>query len=277
VKKLISALVLSLAAFTTVVVAQPTVKEIYQTAQTDKQQALNMINDVIRSRPNSARAYYIQSELLLQMGKKSEAKASFLKSQQLDPALSFAKPESVARLENALGIKKPLAWQTDTNRYILYGCGILLVILIAVMLLRRKQPKYPNYMESYNLQNRPITPYQSGQTATSPMTPTGASGAPTTAAAPAAGGSNLMGSLAQGAVMGVGVAAGATLANHLLNGNKASAAPAESATAAPAVPSYTPDSNFGMTDTGSDWGSGSSGDSGGDWGGDSSSGDSGDW
>lgn len=256
-KKLISALVLSLAAFTTVVVAQPTVKEIYQTAQTDKQQALNMINEVIRSRPNSARAYYIQSELLLQMGKKSEAVASFLKSQQLDPALSFAKPASVTRLENALGIKKPLVWQTDTNRYILYGCGILLVIIIAVMLLRRKQPKHPNYMESYNLQNHPITPYQSSQTATPPVTPTGvnANGTSTTAAAQAGGGSNLMGSLAQGAVMGAGVAAGATLVNHLLNGNKAAATPTHPPVdSSSAASGYVPDSDFGIGDTGGDWG-----------------------
>ena len=255
-KKLISALVLSLAAFTTVVVAQPTVKEIYQTAQTDKQQALNMINEVIRSRPNSARAYYIQSELLLQMGKKSEAKASFLKSQQLDPALSFAKPTSVARLENALGIKKPLAWQTDTNRYILYGCGILLVIIIAVMLLRRKKQNIPNYMESYNLQNRPITPYQSSQNVASPGTAAAGVSAPSAPpVTPAAGGSNLMGSLAQGAVMGAGVAAGATLVNHLLNGNKAAATPTQTPVDNSSASSgYVSDSDFGMGDSGGDWG-----------------------
>jgi hypothetical protein len=67
--------------------------------------------------------------------------------------------------------------------------------------------------------------------------------------------------------MGVGVAAGATLANHLLNGNKASAAPAEPTAAAAPTPSYVPDSNFGFSDSGGDWGGdgGGSGDSGGDW------------
>jgi hypothetical protein len=77
----------------------------------------------------------------------------------------------------------------------------------------------------------------------------------------------MMGSLAQGAAMGVGVAAGATLANHLLNGNKASASPAEPTAAAAPAPSYTPDSDFGFSDSGGDWGgdSGGSDDSGGEW------------
>ena len=253
-KKLISVLVLSLSMFTaTVVVAQPTVKEIYQTAQTDKQQALTMINEVIRSHPNSARAYYIQSELLLQSGKKSEARASFLKSQQLDPNFTYAKPESVTRLRDALGIKKSNSTGLSVNndQLILWGCGIMLVILIAIMFMRRKKPPVPDYVSSYNLQPRPITPFNQNP-ATQP--------AAGQSAAPAAGGSGLMGSLAQGAAMGVGVAAGATLANHLLNGNKSSAAPVDSA---PSVPTYIPDSNFGMRDSGSDWGDSSS-DSGGD-------------
>ena len=251
-KKLISALVLSLAAFTTVVVAQPTVKEIYQTAQTDKQQALSMINEVIRSHPNSARAYYIQSELLLQNGKKVEARSAFVRAQQLDPNLSFAKPESVERLRTALGIKpKGALSDINTDQLILWGCGILLVILIAIMFMRRKKPPVPDYVSSYNLQPRPITPFNQN----SATQPAGAQ--PTQQATPAAGGSGIMGSLAQGAAMGVGVAAGATLANHLLNGNKSSAAPVESA---PSVPTYTPDSDFGVMDSGSDWGGGGSDD-----------------
>lgn len=251
-KKLISALVVSLAMFTTVVVAQPTVKEIYQTAQTDKQRALGMINEVIRLHPNSARAYYIQSELLLQSGKKAEARASFVKSQQLDPSLSFAKPESVTRLRTALGIKQSnsTGLGVNTDQLILWGCGILLVILIAIMFMRRKKPPVPDYVSSYNLQPRPITPFNQN-TATQP-----AAGQPPQTA-PAAGGGSLMGSLAQGAAMGVGVAAGATLANHLLNGNKSSASPVDSA---PSVPSYTPDSDFGVMDSGSDWGGGGSDD-----------------
>jgi hypothetical protein len=264
VKKLISALVLSLAAFTTVVVAQPTVKEIYQTAQTDKQQALSMINEVIRSHPNSARAYYIQSELLLQSGKKAEARASFVKSQQLDPNLSFAKPESVTRLRDALGIKKPnsTGLNIDNDRLILWGCGILLVVLIAIMFMRRKKEEVPDYVRSYNLQPRPITPFNQNPAASS-TAPGAAQPQPVAQAAPAAGG-GMMGSLAQGAAIGVGVAAGATLANHLLNGNKASAAPAETSAPQPSyVPTYTPDQDFGVQDSGGDWGG--SDDSGGEW------------
>jgi hypothetical protein len=265
-KKLIQALVLSFAVLSaTGVVAQPTVKEIYQTAQTDKQQALSMINEVIRSHPNSARAYYIQSELLLQSGKKAEARASFVKSQQLDPNLSFAKPESVTRLRDALGIKKPnsTGLNIDNDRLILWGCGILLVVLIAIMFMRRKKEEVPDYVRSYNLQPRPITPFNQNPAASS-SAPGSAQPQPVAQAAPAAGG-GMMGSLAQGAAIGVGVAAGATLANHLLNGNKASAAPSEAP--APYVPTYAPDQDFGVQDSGSDWGGDSGGfdDSGDNW------------
>ena len=266
-KKLIQALVLSLAVLSAyVAAAEPTVKEIYQTAQTDRAQALNMINEVIKNRPNSARAYYIQSELLLQSGKKVEAKAAFLKSQSLDPALSFARPESVERLRTALGIKKSSnALGIDTDSMILWACGGLFVLLLVMFMVRRR-PSQPEYSPSYNLQNRPITPYQAAtNTASVPNQPTGAPQAATPAPqAPA--GNGLMGSLAQGAVMGVGVAAGATLANHLLNGNKASAAPAEPTAAAAQAPSYTPDSNFGFSDSGGDWGDDSGGsDDSSDW------------
>jgi tetratricopeptide (TPR) repeat protein len=141
-KKLIWALVLSFAVLSaTGVVAEPTVKEIYQTAQVDKQQALTMVNEVIKNRPNSARAHFIQSELLLQLGKRSEAKNAFLKAQSLDPALSFVKPESVDRLRSALGIKKPqTGLSVDTDKLIMWLCALLLVILIGVLVFKRKKP-----------------------------------------------------------------------------------------------------------------------------------------
>jgi hypothetical protein len=225
---------------------------------------------VIKNRPNSARAHYIQSELLLQSGKKVEAKAAFLKSQSLDPAMSFARPESVERLRTALGIKKSGNVFMDTDSMILWACGGLLVLLLLMFMFRRK-PSTPEYSPSYNLQNRPITPYTSNanvapaetaQTQTTAATPGNAQTAGT-AQAPARSG--MMGSLAQGAAMGVGVAAGATLVNHLLNGNKANAAPAETSPAQ--VPAYTSDQDFGVRDSGGDWGGDSGGydDSGDNW------------
>jgi uncharacterized protein len=249
-KKLMQALVLSLAVLSAnIVLAEPTVQDIYKTAQVDKQQALTMVNEVIKLRPNSARAHYVQSDLLLQLGKKAEAKTAFLKSQSLDPSMSFAKPESVERLRTALGVKKTDTLKFDTDKAMLWGGGILLALLIAIMLFKRKKPAQ-QYPDAFNSHYRPVTP--------TPPAPAGAA-----ASAPASSGSGLMGSLATGAAMGVGVAAGATLANHLLNGNKATAAPVEHQPSY--TPSYAPEQNFGMSDSSSDWG------------GDSSSSDSSDW
>ena len=254
-KKLMQALVLSLAVLSAnIVLAEPTVQDIYKTAQVDKQQALTMVNEVIKLRPNSARAHYVQSDLLLQLGKKAEAKTAFLKSQSLDSSMSFAKPESVERLRTALGVKKTDTLKFDTDKAMLWGGGILLALLIAIMLFRRKKP-VQQYPDAFNSQYRPVTP--------TPPAPAGAAASAPAAAAPASSGSGLMGSLATGAAMGVGVAAGATLANHLLNGNKATAAPVEHQPSY--TPSYAPEQNFGMSDSSSDWG------------GDSSSSDSSDW
>jgi hypothetical protein len=249
-KKLMQALVLSLAVLSVnIVLAEPTVQDIYKTAQVDKQQALTMVNEVIKLRPNSARAHYVQSELLLQLGKKSEAKAAFLKSQSLDSSLSFAKPESVERLRTALGVKETDTLKFDTDKAILWGGGFLLVLLIAFMLFKRRKPAQ-QYPDAFNASyNRPVPPF-------TPPPPAGAAVAPA-AAAPASSGSGLMGSLATGAAMGVGVAAGATLANHLLNGNKATAAPVEQQPSD--TPSYTPDQNFGVSDSSSGWGGDSDG------------------
>lgn len=260
-KKLISMLLLSVSVFTaTAVMAEPTVKEIYQTAQVDRQQALAMIDEVIKNRPNSARAHYIRSELLLQLGRRPEAKSAFQRAESLDPGLSFAKPESVERLRSALGVKKSwTGFGSDADRIILWACGGLLVLLLVIFMFKRR-PATPEYSQSYNLQNRPITPY----TSTANTTPANNPGTTTTQAPATSSGSGLMGSLAQGAALGVGVAAGATLANHLLNGNRASAAPIEAPPAQ--IPEYTPDQNFGISDSGSDWG-GDSGNSDGssDW------------
>ena len=246
------------------VLAEPTVKEIYQTSQTDRAAALNMINAVIKNRPNSARAHFIKAELLLSMNKKAEAKESFFVAEKLDPTFAYARPETVTKLRTALGVKSKPDLFDNTSMFIVGGIIVGGVIIIW-LIVRRRETEYPRYLPSGGL-NKPITPYNQvpplSENNSVPPSATGVAGATGTAAAPSRG-SGIMGGLATGAAMGAGAVAGAALVNHMMNGNKASAAPAEPTAAAPEpAPSYVPDSDFGFSDSGSDWG----GDSGGDGG-----------
>lgn len=254
-KNIIQILVLSLSVlFYNTVMAEPTVKEIFQTIQTDKNQALKMVDEVIKNHPNSSKAYFIKTEILLAMGKKDLAKESFIKSEKLDPTFGYAKPESVTRVRNALGIK-PKSESISNENILIIGGIVLAGILIIWMIVRRREPPVPTYMP--NNYNRPITPFHPAPVNTNATV--GGTGGTTNGS-----GSGIMGNLATGAAIGAGAVAGAALANHLINGNNSGSSSYRSEDTSSS--SYTPDSDFGVSDSGS-WDSGDS----------SSSSDSSDW
>jgi hypothetical protein len=229
-KKIIQTLILSMTLFFGhVVLADPTVKEIFQTSQTNKEQALSMIDDIIKKHPNSSKAYFVKTELLLSMGKNWLAKETFLKAETLDPKFSYAKPESVTRVRNALGIKPKS--ESISNQNIIIFCGIVICgILIIWLIVRKRESQPPSYMP--NNTNRPITPFH--------PSPSNTTSAPVQSGSTTSG-SGIMGSLATGAAVGVGAVAGAALANHLINGNNSSQ-PTKNVT-----PEYTPSSDFGVS------------------------------
>lgn len=261
-QKFIQSLVIVVALITgSVALAEPTVQDIYRTSQTDRAAALNMINEVIKKHPNSSRAYFVKTEILLSMNKKSQAKESFLMAEKLDPKFAYAKSETVARVKTAVGIQSANSFFDKENIFLVGGI-LIAGILVIWLIVRRKTPTYPNYMP--NSYNRPITPYN-------PYTAGAQPGQAQPTAQPQSSGpsgSGIMGSLATGAAMGAGAVAGATLVNHLLKGNEGSSGTAKDTSAPQYVPTYTPDDNFGVDSAGS-WDSGDSGsdnsDSGSDW------------
>ena len=54
-------------------------------------QAETMLNEVVREKPNSARAHYELGEVLARLGRNPEARQALLEAQRLDPALKFAR------------------------------------------------------------------------------------------------------------------------------------------------------------------------------------------
>lgn len=227
--------------FCNVIMAEPTVKEIFQIAQTNKEQALKMIDQVIEARPKSAKAYFVKTELLLSMKRVSEARDAYYRADKLDSTFGYVDSSTLTKVRNALGIKQKS--ETISNQNIIIVCGIVICgIVIIWLIVRKRESQPPSYMP--NNMNRPITPFH--------PSPSNTTSAPVQSGS-ATSGSGIMGSLATGAAVGVGAVAGAALANHLINGNNSSASTKN------VTPEYTPSSDFGVSSD--SWDSGSSSDS----------------
>jgi hypothetical protein len=84
--------------------ADPTMREVYATAragQVDK--AIEMMGVVLKDHPQSAKAHYVQAELLAKQKRLSEARAELATAERLDPALKGIQPQSVSALKGQLG------------------------------------------------------------------------------------------------------------------------------------------------------------------------------
>lgn len=83
--------------------ADPTIDQIYQAArsgQVDKAQ--EMMRQVLRDHPSSAKAHYVEADLLAQQGQYAKARDELTLADQLEPGLPFVKPEEVTRLRSRL-------------------------------------------------------------------------------------------------------------------------------------------------------------------------------
>ena len=98
--------------------AEPTIKQIYDTAQSGKvEQAQTMVQQVLIAHPNSAKAYFVQAELFARQGDASRGRESLVKADKLAPGLPFAKPEAVQALRTQLASKPvPSASRESGNR-----------------------------------------------------------------------------------------------------------------------------------------------------------------
>jgi hypothetical protein len=198
----------------------PSVHQIYQAAESGHiDQAQQMMNQVLRDHPNSAKAHYVQSELYAREGKFELARSELKRAEEIAPGLPNENPQSVQALKSELsgggarvsgerpfGVA-PAAPQTHFP----WGTVLILVLVVGVfwMLFRRRNTyvQYPN----------PGAPgaapggYGPGYGGPGP----GYGGAP-----PMGGGigSSVAGGLAGGLAAGAGIVAGEELAHHFLDG-----------------------------------------------------------
>ena len=270
---------------------EPSMHEIYQAAQEGRFiEAQSMMDQVLKAHPNSAKAHYVQAELLAKQGMVSRADTELRTAERLEPGLAFAKPDAISKLRaiiaaprastnvrnNAQPSQSELARQPVAEKGISWGLvagglGLIAFIVFATRFMRQRSaaamsaPAYAGSGNSFGA-NPAMQPQPYGGP---PMggPPMGGPGM-----APAAGGmgSGIMGGLATGAALGAGMVAGQALMHRFTDGDRGnSTAPAQSGNnwnPEPA-PNDMGGNDFGIADSSSwdDGGSGGGGGGGDDW------------
>ena len=270
---------------------EPTLHQIYEAANSGKlAQAQDMMSQVLRDHPNSAKAHFVEAELLVQEGRVARAQEEFDTAQRLSPGLAFAKPEAVQTLQRRLSsarsqgagslpavanisqasrgepqVAAPIPWGM-----LLIGAGLIGALIVFVRSMRSRQEM---------LRGANAVPYAGGSGMSPHMFGSGA--AP---AGPAMGanmgaamnmpqasggiGSGIMGGLATGAALGAGMVAGEALMHHFTDGSRAEGhgGGGHDLASAPipdpwsSTPDGVGDADFGVSDSGSWDDSGGGGD-----------------
>lgn len=243
--------------------SDPTMQQIYDEAKAGHvEQAQQMINQVLRDHPRSAKAHYVAAELAAKEGKMSSARGELSQAEQLDPGLPFAKPQAVQALKSEIGLNSAGGGAglitAPTQHSIPWGAALLLFAIIALvwMLFRRR---------SSAVVQTPGGAYPGGMPVAG-ATP-GPYGGPGVYGAPPAGGigSGIAGGLASGLAVGAGVVAGEEIARHFLDGGRHEVA-AQPTHEDPPANGDMGGSDFGVNDPGSwDDSGGDGGGGGGDW------------
>jgi len=256
---------------------EPTLHQVYEAANAGRlSEAQGMMDKVLRDHPGSAKAHYVEAEILARQGHLAGAREEFGTAERLDPGLPFAKPESVeklrrhldagqapAQLASGVGSVAPVALPRAAAgipwAMLLMGLGLIAAIVFFVRSLARRNNSVlpaagrPSFGGGFGA-GAPMQPYGAGGVAQPMGMGTGAGGI----------GSGILGGLATGAAVGAGMVAGEALMHHFTEGNRQEVN--QQPLTAPkddwgSAPDDLGGSDFGVSD-GASWDDGSSG---GDW------------
>lgn len=198
----------------------PTLDQVYQAANSGRMdEAQSMMNIVLKEHPNSAKAHFVEAELLARQGQMGHAAEELNSAERLKPDLSFAKPQAVQELKSQIASSRHVS-QSPSGSYqsapnngfpwgmLLLGAGVIAIIIFVVRAMNSRKPAvYPNnYQPGMQGGAMPMQPYGGG------IGPTGVAGGGI--------GSGIMGGLATGAAVGVGMVAGEALAHHFMDGGQ---------------------------------------------------------
>jgi tetratricopeptide (TPR) repeat protein len=109
-------------------------------------EAQSMMDKVLKDHPNSAKAHYLEAELLAKQGQLSAAQTELNTTERLQPNLSFAKPQALQKLIAQISSTRsiPASNQLPNKNEIPWGMIFLLVglvgfIYMAVKMMTRKK------------------------------------------------------------------------------------------------------------------------------------------
>jgi uncharacterized protein len=192
--------------------------QVYQAAEAGKfNQAQAMMDKVLHDHPNSAKAHYVEAELMAKQGQYANAQNELNTAQGLQPGLSFVKPAALEKLKVEIS-QSHNSIQTFSNHVnpvthhsgTPWGMILMMIALIAFIYLaakwmvRRNPPAMPS---NYYGNNPNINPQPYGA-----VPPTQSGGL----------GSSIIGGLATGAAVGAGMVAGEALMHHFTDANPSS-------------------------------------------------------
>jgi hypothetical protein len=244
----------------------PTMQQVYDTAKAGKvDEAQAMMQKVLQDHPDSAKAHFVEAELLAKQGRFDSAQAELNNADRLAPGLPFAKPDAVENLRRELAGSKQQSVRPAAGYHsapvssgppwglIIIGAALIGFIVFAVKFMaNRNQPVYMQNGAPGFGGGMPGQPY---------------SGMPGQMMGGTGGGmgSGIVGGLVTGAALGAGMVAGEELMHHFTDGDRNSNTPQRDDYVAPQNNDMG-GNDFGISDNSSwDSGGGGGGDSGGDW------------
>jgi len=196
----------------------PTIDQVYRAAETGRlDEAQRMMGTVIKEHPNSAKAHFVEAQLLAKQGQTAGAEAELRIAENLKPDLSFANQQAVQELKQRIALTHQVGQPSSVNypsvpgNHIPWGLiflGLGAIVLITLFMRNKGNPGIAAYTGNYqhgmqNTSAAPMQPYAGG------MGPMAAGGGI---------GSGIMGGLATGAAVGVGMVAGEALVHHFMDG-----------------------------------------------------------
>ena len=204
--------------------ADPSMHQVYEAAESGHvAQAQEMMQEVLKAHPNSAKAHYVEAELLSKQHSYAQARTELATAERLSPGLNFADARSVSELREALsqsaraaplgGVTQQVPTGSGSFPWgiVLLGCAVVVAFIFFLVrfLAMRSTPVMAPAGSGYG--GNAYGAYGAPQ-------PMGSYGG-AYPAQPASGGSGILGSLATGAAIGAGVVAGEALMDRILDGN----------------------------------------------------------
>jgi hypothetical protein len=193
--------------------------QVYLAAEAGKfSEAQSMMDKVLHDHPGSAKAHFVEAELLAKQRRYSAAQDELTIAERLQPNLSFVKPQALEKLKVQISTTRPVSQAASNHNFqpassgaTPWGMILLMVGLIAFIYLAAK------WMTRRNTDVVPVNSYPNNTNLNSQQY----GPAPSLMGQVGGGlGSTIMSGLATGAALGVGMVAGEAIMHQFTDGER---------------------------------------------------------